>query len=135
MSEAFPPPEMDAAAVAWWDATREKRLVVQRCDSCARSQHYPRALCVACAGSQLSFVEATGRGTVYSFTVVHRAPSAEFAPPYVVALVRLDEGPLLLTRIVGPDASVACDMAVELRWEPLGDGRHLPVFAVAGKGS
>ena len=135
MNELPTAPEMDAAAVEWWEATRERRLVVQRCESCGRWQHYPRALCLGCAGADLSFAEASGRATIHSYTTVHRAPSPAFTPPYVVALVRLEEGPLMLTRIVGSDETkLACDAPVALRWEPLGDGRHLPVFALSGGG-
>lgn len=135
-AESTRPPELDADAAAWWDATRERRLLVQRCDSCGHRQHYPRMLCVVCGRTALSFIEASGRGTVYSFTVVHRAPSAGFSPPYVVALVRLEEGPVLLTTIVGCDpVRVVCDLSVELRWTRLEDGRHLPAFAPAATAS
>lgn len=128
-------PEMDADAVAWWEATREQKLLVQLCRDCGQHQHYPRTICIACGGTNLSFVPASGRGTVYSFTAVHRAPSPEFSPPYVIAHVRLAEGPLMLTRIVGAHADdVRCDQPVELRWERLEDGRHLPVFAPGSEG-
>ncbi len=128
-------PEMDPDAAAWWDATRDQKLLVQRCRRCGHHQHYPRMVCLACGDADLSFVAASGRGTVYSFTVVYRPPAPAFVPPYVIALVRLDEGPVMLTRIVGKDAdAVACDRPVELRWEPLEDGRHLPVFALVSKG-
>ena len=128
--------EYDADSEGWWEATRERRLVVQRCDRCGHRQHYQRMLCVACGRTHLSFVEASGKGTVYSFTVVYRSPSAAFTPPYVIALVRLAEGPLLLTRIVDCESAlVACDLPVELRWQRLEDGRHLPVFTLAGMGS
>ena len=124
-------PEMDALAAEWWDATRERKLLVQRCRSCGEHQHYPRTICLACGDDDVSFVAASGQGTLHSFTVVHRAPSPDFAPPYVVALVGLAEGPRLLTRIVGADAdALGCDVPVELRWEPLADGRQLPVFAL-----
>jgi hypothetical protein len=128
--------ELDADAEAWWEATRERRLLVQRCERCGHRQHYPRMVCVACGRTDLAFVVASGKGTVYSFTVVHRAPSAGFTPPYVIALVRLAEGPVLLTRIVDCElALVACDLPVELRWQRLEDGRHLPVFTLAATGS
>jgi len=128
-------PEMDAVAREWWDATREKRLLVQRCRGCGEHQFYPRSICRACGDPDVSFVAASGRGTVYSFTVVHRAPSADFVAPYAVALVRLAEGPLMLTRILATDlAAIACDQAVDVRWLPLEDGRHLPVFSAAEEG-
>ena len=122
-------PGTDAVVEPWWEGTRQKRLLVQRCSSCHTAQLYPRALCASCgAGADLlAFVEASGRGTVVSFTEIHRAPNPAFAVPYTVALVRLDEGPVILTRLVGT-AQPVCDSAVELDWWPLGDGRHLPLF-------
>ncbi|GGT16944.1 Zn-ribbon domain-containing OB-fold protein [Nonomuraea spiralis] len=113
----------------FWEATRGRRLLVQRCRACGAHQHYPRILCVACGRGDLDLAEATGRATVDSFTVVHRAPAAGFDPPYVLARVRLAEGPILLTHLVG-DAEWACDLPVRLDWRPLPDGRHLPVFRI-----
>ena len=85
MSRQLPPITSETAP--WWEATREQRLLVQRCEACGHHQHYPRAICTACASTRLDFVEAIGGATVYSHTTVHRAPSPEFTPPYVVALV------------------------------------------------
>ena len=126
MSRSLPPETSDTKA--WWDATRDQRLVVQRCASCGRHQHYPRALCTACGSTDLTFDDAAGTGSVVSFSVVHRAPSDSFTPPYVVALVRLDEGVQLLTNIVAPPDIVRCDQPVTVTWEALDDGRHLPLF-------
>jgi uncharacterized OB-fold protein len=113
-------------AQEWWDATRERRLLVQRCRSCGHHQLYPRAVCTACHAMDLEFKPASGRGTVYSFTVVHRSPQPGYEPPYTVAIVQLEEGARLLTNIVGGE--VACDQPVAVEWEELSDGRHLPVF-------
>jgi hypothetical protein len=129
MSEPRPVPEPDETSAPWWRATREGRLTLQKCGSCGQIQHYPRSICTACGGSSLEFVPASGRGTVYSHSTVHRSPHPAFEPPYVVALVRLDEGPVLLTNIVGCDPSdVRCDQQVRVEWEPLSDGRMLPMF-------
>ncbi len=89
-------PPTDATTQAWWDATRAHRLTIQRCVQCGHLQHYPRALCTRCMSDDLDFVEVSGRGTLDSFTVVERALPG-FSTPYVVARVRLDEGPILLT--------------------------------------
>ncbi|MDL4813227.1 Zn-ribbon domain-containing OB-fold protein [Actinomadura opuntiae] len=110
----------------WWDATRDRRLAVQRC-ACGHAQHYPRELCTRCGGTDLMFDDASGHGTVDSFTVVHRAPSSDVEAPYVVARVRLADGPIILTHLAGP-GPWACDEPVRLGWRPLPDGRHLPVF-------
>ena len=122
-------PGTDATLAPWWDATRSRRLVVQRCSACGQAQHYPRASCSHCGAGpdSLSFVDAAGTGTVESFTVVHRSPHPGFDVPYVVGLVRLVEGPVMLTRLVG-DENWECDRAVSVEWWAVGDGRHLPVF-------
>ena len=129
MTEPKPVAAPDTVTAPWWEATAERRLTVQRCETCEHHQHYPRALCTACGSTELGFVDASGRGTVYSHTTVRRAPHEAFEPPYVVALVRLEEGPMLLTNIVGcVPADVRCDMAVRVSWEDLPDGRKLPLF-------
>ncbi|MFI6321996.1 Zn-ribbon domain-containing OB-fold protein [Nonomuraea sp. NPDC050556] len=93
-------------------------LILQYCTACARPQHYPRALCTSCGATEFTWLEASGGGVVDSYTVVHRAPSADFETPYVIARVRLDEGPILLTRLVSADkaAEWACDERVRLTW-------------------
>jgi uncharacterized OB-fold protein len=84
---------------------------------------------VQCGSTDLEFVDASGQGEVYSHTTVHRSPLPDVEVPYVVALVRLDEGPVLLTNIVDcPPDDVRCDMRVEVSWRALSDGRNLPVF-------
>ena len=127
-AETFPPPEMDAAAVAWWDATREHRLTVQACGSCEHRQHPPRAVCTSCGRTdQLTVVPASGDATVDSWTEVHRALRPDVALPYVVARVRLAEGPILLTRLDG-SAPWEIGEPVTVDWFGLPDGRALPVF-------
>lgn len=75
----------------------------------------------------LSWQAMSGAGTIDSWTTVHRSPGPGFDPPYVVARVRLEEGPLLLSNLIGPPDHY-CGEAVSLRWQPLPDGRALPVF-------
>jgi uncharacterized OB-fold protein len=125
-----PEPPTTADTKAWWDHTRERQLTVQSCRRCGTAQLYPRYLCTTCGSTDLELVTASGRATVYSRTVVAKSPRPEcFVAPYVVALVRLDEGPLLLTNIVGDGAiDVACDDRVTVTWDPLPDGRQLPLF-------
>lgn len=128
MTYEVPPP--DATTRPWWDATRERRLVLQAC-RCGHVQHPPGPLCRACGSLETGWVEAAGRGAVDTYTVVHRAPSPDFEPPYVLARVRLSEGPVLLTNLVDcPVEAAACGRAVRLAWRPLPDGRALPVFTL-----
>lgn len=77
----------------------------------------------------LGWRDVFGTGIVVSSTVVHRSPDPNREPGYVVALIRLTEGPTMLTNLVGDDpASIPMDADVQLVWRPLPDGRHLPVF-------
>jgi uncharacterized OB-fold protein len=127
-------PPVDAVTQGWWDATREPRLVVQRCQDCGHLQHYPRALCMQCGSLELDWQDVAGFGVVDSFSVVHRGLPG-YDAPYVVARVRLDEGPILLTNLIGDDVtSWSCDQRVRVAWQPLSDGRHLPHF-IAGYSS
>jgi hypothetical protein len=99
----------------YWEGAGRGELVLQRCRSCGTVQHKPRGLCVSCLGGDLEHFVASGRGTVHTFTVTHQnqAPGFAQACPYVLAYVELDEGPRVLTNIVGcePDA-VAIGQAV-----------------------
>lgn len=124
-------PVPDDLTQEWWDATREDRLLLQRCGRCGHVQHYPRVMCVACGSFELSWIPSQGSGVVDSFTVVHRAPHPELQTPYVIARIRLDEGPTILSRIVPAEESqLACDARVSLDWMTIPGGYKLPVFRI-----
>jgi len=126
-----PAPVPDADSAPYWHAARQGRLVVQRCDDCGAVQLYPRDRCLSCRGP-LSWVEASGRGTVYSFTVIRQNHSRPFRNwiPYVVALVDLEEGPRLMTNIVDCDPEdVSVGMAVRARFEPVSEEAGIALFA------
>ena len=126
-----PVPVVNPWARPFWEAAREERLMIQKCDDCERHIFYPRIACPHCFSDKVKWVEASGKGTVYSFTVVmNNAPSAFITDiPYVIAVVKLDEGVQMLSNIVGcnPDA-VTCDMPVEVTFEKLNDEFTLPKF-------
>ncbi|MGO4385113.1 Zn-ribbon domain-containing OB-fold protein [Specibacter sp. RAF43] len=101
----------------YWDAAAKGVLLLQRCGDCANLQHYPRSLCTNCWSEDLAWQAASGLGRVWTFTVVgipgHAAWGSDV--PYVLALVELDEGPRLMTNIVGCDpADVACGQRMRL---------------------
>jgi hypothetical protein len=135
MSDDFNPmPAKTLDALPFWDGCAQGRLLIQRCAACARFQHYPRSLCTRCTGTDLSFEEVSGHGTVVTFTVCDRPLGARFVgrTPYVVALVDLAEGPRLMTNIVGCAATdVTIGMQVRVGFEDLGQGTWLPVFEPA----
>ena len=132
-------PPVGADSAAFWEATREGRLLVQWCTACDRGVFYPRSFCPYCpdggnGGDTLEWRTASGRATVYAVTVEQNpaATGATFSggEHYTVALVDLKEGVRMLTNVVGcPPDDVHPGMAVQVTWEPLSDGRQLPLFA------
>jgi uncharacterized protein len=134
----FEPPVQPESG-PFWEATRERTLLVQWCTACDRGVFYPRVFCPRCGAGAgaLEWRRASGRGTVFSAVVEHRpeAAGAAFSGglPYCVALVDLDEGVRMLTNVVGcPPEDVRCGLAVSVTWEPLSDGRQLPLFEPGG---
>lgn len=133
MTERKPKPEpvVQPWAQPYWDAAREHRLVLQYCNSCARHIHYPRIACPHCGSEELGWREASGRGTIYSYTVVEaNAPSAFIEDiPYVVAVIRLEEGVQMLSNVVDCDPyTLRCDQPVEVKFTALNDRFTLPCF-------
>ena len=130
MTERREPPVSDET-VDFWDATRDQRFVLPWCTGCERAIWYPRLTCPQCLGRAIEWRPASGEGTVYACSV-HWQPGAGRAAddgPYVVALVDLAEGVRMMSNVVGCAVeSVEVGMAVHVDWEPLSDGRHLPVF-------
>ena len=128
--ERLQPPVSEAAA-PFWEATRELRFVLQHCPACDCAIHFPREACPSCGATDLEFRPAAGTGTIYACSTMPAPgnPTMKGRAPYVVALVDLAEGVRMLSSIVGDGAldAVVGD-AVRVAWEPLADGRHLPVF-------
>lgn len=99
----------------WWEGAGRSEVVIQRCASCGVTQHKPRGICASCLSSDIEHLVASGRGTVYTFTVTNQNQAKGFAEacPYVMAYVELEEGPRVLTNIVGCDPEqVEIGMAV-----------------------
>jgi uncharacterized OB-fold protein len=125
---------MTEVSAPFWEATRAGILRVQRCGDCATWIWYPRTACTACLSEDLRWTEVPGEGAVYAVSVHHvpGVPEMTERVPYAVALVELSCGVRLLTNVVGCDPeTVAVGQAVRLTWEPLDDGRQLPVFEPA----
>ena len=128
---AKPVPVVQPWARPFWDAAREHRLVLQHCNACDRPIHYPRIACPHCGGEDLGWKQASGHGTIYSFTIVQsNAPSAFLADmPYVVAVICLAEGVKMLSNVVECDpGQLRCDQPVEVVFERLDDNFVLPKF-------
>ena len=119
-------PSVDPTSARFWAEANERRLVVQKCRKCAKHQFYPRPFCTACESTSLDWVTVCGTGVIYSMTVTRVQVLPELSPPYVVALVDLDEGPRLLTNIIGGSCKIGD--RVRLAWRSREGAPPLPVF-------
>jgi uncharacterized protein len=118
----------------FWDACNRNVFLVQRCRSCEKTQYHYRAICAHCWSSDLEDLEASGRGTVWTYSVVRRNRSPVFAEkvPYVVALIELEEGVSVFGNIVECDPDdVTIGLDVSLAFTVAEDGQHIPVFRLA----
>lgn len=131
MSQASFRPRPTDATGPYWDATRDRRLVLQWCLDCEAFVHHPREACPRCLGQNLTWRESAGAGTVHALSVHYRpfgAMSNEDCP-YIVAFIDLDEGVRFLANLVEvkPEDAAVGDR-VELTWIPVAEGYHLPAF-------
>ncbi len=129
-----PTPPLDPWTRPYWEAARENRLLLQYCEKCARHIFYPRRYCPFCDNDQLSWVESRGLGHIYAFTVVYNNAPSAFLPdmPYVIAIVKLDEGVQMMSNIVGcSPEQVQSELRVEVVFEKVSDEVTLPKFRPA----
>jgi uncharacterized OB-fold protein len=113
----------------WWEEAERGRLALQRCKPCRRLRHPPRPMCDACGSLEWESIAASGRGTLHSFTVIHHPRFPGYRYPIVVALVDLEEGPRMISNLVGcepADARIGMRLRAEIQTDP--DGFKLPVF-------
>jgi uncharacterized OB-fold protein len=120
----LPTPAVTPETAPYWDGARVGKLLLQRCLDCRAVRFYPRRACPSCWSERAEWIEASGRGRVHTFTVIHRPPAPAFASrvPYVVALIDLAEGPRMMANVVGEGAmDLAIDDPVEVTFEPRGE--------------
>ncbi len=137
MADQIPLPVPDGDSQPFWEGIARHELLIQRCDACQRYVFYPRSQCPHCFADSLSWVQASGAGTIYSYTVVHQA-YGPFAGdiPFVVALVELQEGVRMMTRISGsPREAVRVGAPVQIVFEHINDELTLPYFALTESGA
>ena len=124
------PPVVVPETKPFWDGTAQSKIVLPKCNACGVVIWYPRTSCPVCTSTDVSWFEASGRGTVYSFTIVRRqgGPWRDVLP-YVLAYVELDEGPRMLTNIVDTDPSdVSIGQTVQAVFHDTGEGNALVRF-------
>jgi uncharacterized OB-fold protein len=132
-----PAPLVNPEVKPFWEATAEGRLLLPKCLECASLIWYPRPFCSSCASTRVEWIQASGRGAIYSFTVNRRgqADLAAYreAGVYVLAYVELEEGPRVMTNIVDCDPdSVSIGQQVEVVFHDTGQGTALPRFRPRG---
>jgi uncharacterized OB-fold protein len=118
--EGRPRPAPDALTQGFWGAARRHQLVIQRCDACGVLRHYPQTLCAACGNAAWSWSPVSGRGTIYTFTITHKAfhPAWAGRMPYAVATIELEEGVRMVSDLPPSDTErVAIGLPVKCFFE------------------
>ncbi len=131
---AKPIPIPDAISAPFFDGAREGRLMLQHCSACGGWSFPVRERCPHCFAAGLQWRQASGRGTLYTFTIMHQVMNPGFAAhaPYNVAQVDLDEGVRMVSNVVGiPNDALRIGMKLEVRFEDVGDNVSLPKFGPA----
>ena len=127
-----PTPETET----FWAGTKAGELRIQHCNNCGRYYFYPRPFCKFCQSSNVVWETVSGKGTLISYIINYRPfPPAETDKPQVIALVKLDEGPTMMSNIVGvaPEPeNLPLDAPVQVDFEPRGE-QALPVFRITGE--
>lgn len=115
----------------FWEGCRQGKLLLQYCDSCQKHQFYPRLYCMHCGNEQPRWVEVSGRGVIYSYTIIAQNKSPEFVQdvPYNLAIIQLEEGPRMLSNIVDINqADLRVDLPVTVVFDPVNEVISLPRF-------
>jgi len=126
----YPSPETQP----FWDGCKRHELMLPYCGSCQKHFFYPRQFCPDCFSWDIEWRKASGRGRLHTFAIQFRAQMPGFKIPYVTAVVELDEGPRMMTNLVGVEPlpeNIKCDIPVEVVWEDLNDEITLPLFKPA----
>lgn len=127
-----PHPESDH----YWEQAAAGKLVIQQCADCGDAQFFPRALCIHCGGRSLNWIESSGRGTLFTFAIVHVAPHPGFSGdlPYITAIVELEEHVKMPSQVIGIEPEpghLRIGMPLQVVFEQITDDISLPKFRPA----
>ena len=123
----YPAPAVNPEIKPFFDAAAQGNLMLKKCAACGQSHFYPRAICPYCASDRTEWVTSSGRGTIYSYSVMRRVPV-----PYAIAYVTLEEGVTMMTNIVDCDLdAIKIGQAVRLVFRPSEGGPPVPMFTPA----
>jgi len=132
-----PRPDTRGAGKRYWDRAHAGTLELPKCLACGKAHWYPRLYCPHCGSDELEWIACSGRGVIHTFTVVRQSGHKFFKGkvPYVLAMIALDEGPLLMSNVIDCDVDdVTVDAPVTVVFEKLGDDVGIPLFKLAGGG-
>lgn len=136
LQQTRPVPQPNALTQPYWDGARRHQLMIQRCRDCRTYQHPPLAVCRSCQSFDLDFSEVSGRGTVYSWSVMHSRgnPGFDDRLPFAVVIIELEEQPgvRLVGNFMGDRRELKVGLPVEVTWEELSDEIHLPQWQMIG---
>ena len=128
-----PLPQKTPETAPFFDGLNEHKLMIQRCKACG-PYFYPRPFCPSCFSWDVEWFEASGKGKLYSFVINNRPPPYMGDKPFIVAIVELEEGPRMMTNLLGVEADpakVKCDMPVVIDYVKKSDDVTLPMFRLA----
>jgi uncharacterized OB-fold protein len=132
MNDVMPTPTLPAISALtrpFWDAAAQGRLLLQCCNACGRHFFRPEVACSHCFATDWLWLPASGHGSLYSYSIVHKAPAPGFAVPLVLAVVELAEGPFMFSNVVGCEhAAVRIGMRLQVQFDEVAPGIHLPRF-------
>jgi|TARA_X000001036_G_scaffold104228_1_gene97463 uncharacterized OB-fold protein len=127
MERTYSDPDINMETAVYWESAKNGKLLVKTCKACGKLHYYPRTICPHCLSSDTDWVEASGKGTIYTYSVMRRTET-----PYVIAYVTLEEGVTMLSNIVECDVDgVAVGQTVEVVFRDTEGGHSLPVFRPA----
>ncbi|MDF2368470.1 Zn-ribbon domain-containing OB-fold protein [Sneathiella sp.] len=117
-------PDINMETERYWEGSKNGQLLMKKCNACGKTHFYPRTICPVCSSSDTEWYEASGKGKIYSYSIMRRAKI-----PYVMAYVTLDEGVTMMTNIVESDFDdVKIGKAVEVTFRDTEGNQSLPVF-------
>lgn len=126
-----PLPQATPETKEYWEGLKRHELRIQRCSDCSQFYFFPRPFCPNCQSQNVEWQTVSGKGKLHSYVIAHRGHPA-FDAPYVIAMVQLDEGPKMMTNIVGVDDptgdSLPADAPVEIVYEDVNENVTLPKF-------
>ena len=130
----FDLPAPDEFTQTWWEGTKEGKLKIRRCSACRRAHFYPRPFCPHCWSEEVTWEDASGRATLYTYSIIYQNDLPPFPQrvPYVAAVVDLEEGPRMMTNVVDCDLDrVAVGMPLEVTFREETEDVTVPVFRPA----